>query len=231
VLVLWALAIVLEAWTPPIFVAPGRRELTWEVLVPFLAYYRRTDIHALADVIDQTMRYVPLGALLAPGAGGMSTWPAVAIGLGVGLVLEAGQFFLANRTPEITDALTGAVGSWIGFRLARYAAYLIAPPDSTRPQTQGSSSEARRVTTHPAGQRPRPSPERWLDDVMRFADYAIGRATARISKGWHPTIELVVSGLSWLDKQSYGARVAAVCAAVVIFMCGLLLLCRVLGWI
>ena len=129
---LWALAIVLEAWTPPLFVARSRRDLAWEMFIPFLAYYRRTDIYApgrhhRADDAVPSPRGAPGRAI--PGA---SAWPVVAIGLGVGLMMEAGQFFMENRIPEITDALSGAVGSWLGFALANYAASLIGPAIESR---------------------------------------------------------------------------------------------------
>ena len=61
---LWFMIGMIEAWTPPNFAWPEAPVLTPERLVPFLAYYRRTDIYALADLISQTMFFVPLGALL-----------------------------------------------------------------------------------------------------------------------------------------------------------------------
>ena len=78
------------------------------MFVPFLAYYRRTDLYALADIVVQTMRYFPLGALLAFRLGGKSAWPVAAIGLGIGLVLEWGSSSRRIGSPEITDALSGA---------------------------------------------------------------------------------------------------------------------------
>ena len=61
---LWFMIGMIEAWTPPNFAWPEAPVLTSERLVPFLAYYRRTDIYALADLISQTMFFVPFGALL-----------------------------------------------------------------------------------------------------------------------------------------------------------------------
>ena len=61
---LWFTIGMIEAWTPPNFAWPEAPVLTPERLVPFLAYYRRTDIYALADLISQTMFFVPFGALL-----------------------------------------------------------------------------------------------------------------------------------------------------------------------
>jgi hypothetical protein len=39
----------------------------------------------------------------------------------------------------------------------------------------------------------------------------------------------MLAELAWLDAQSYGVRLAAVCAGALVFMVGLLTLLRVLG--
>jgi VanZ family protein len=228
-LILWALAVPLEAWTPPRFGARGVRDLSGEMLVPFLAYYRRTDIHALADVVVQTMRYVPLGALLALRHGRESGWRAGAIGLGVGLVLEVGQFFIADRTPEITDALSGAVGSWLGCVLAKYAAAALGPALEARGEARYSYSVAGRAPAPPADGRSGPARGDWRDDARRFVG-DIGRvARARMPKGGRRALGLILAGLAWLDAQSDGVRIAAVCAGVFVLMMGCLALLRALG--
>ena len=129
-LVVWFLIGMIEAWTPPHFAWPDSRVLSPERLVPFLAYYRRTDIFALADLISQTMYFVPLGAMLAARSSRMSLWACVGIGFTLGLVLEAGQLFLVDRTCEITDALSAAVGAGLGLWLWRWG-------ESMRDPSQG----------------------------------------------------------------------------------------------
>jgi glycopeptide antibiotics resistance protein len=118
-MVLWFMIAMLEAWTPPKFAWPEPPVLRPDRLVPFLAYYRRTDIYALADLISQTMFFVPLGALLAARFPRISMWAFVGIGLILGIVLEAGQLFLVDRTSEITDALSAAFGAGLGSWLWR----------------------------------------------------------------------------------------------------------------
>ena len=117
---LWFMIGMIEAWTPPNFAWPRPQVLSPERLVPFLAYYRRTDIHALADLISQTMLFVPLGALLAARFPRSSAWACVGIGLILGVVLEAGQLFIVDRTSEITDALSAGFGAGLGFGLWRW---------------------------------------------------------------------------------------------------------------
>jgi glycopeptide antibiotics resistance protein len=212
-LVLWALAIVLEAWAPPQFSASGHRDLAWEMFIPFWAYYRRTDIHALADVIVQTLRYLPLGALLALRFDGNVAWRVAAIGLSIGLGLEVGQFFLENRSPEVTDALSGAVGSWLGFTLARFGALHMR----RRPEACASQANERRVTARPPSGGPAAPGGQRREGASRFAGYV--RA---------PALRLTDATIAWLNKQSYVVQLTAICLAVLLFVVGVLILCRVL---
>ncbi len=117
---LWFIIGMIEAWTPPNFAWPETHVLTPERLVPFLQYYRRTDIYALADLSSQTMFFVPLGALLAARFQRISAWVCVGIGLLLGVVLEVGQLFIVDRTSEITDALSAGLGAGLGFELWRW---------------------------------------------------------------------------------------------------------------
>ena len=109
-----AAALILAAWTPPVPAPPGRWPPRWSQLIPFWAYYRRTDIYALADLVDQVLAFVPLGALRAARDSRRAVRRSLLIGLGFGLILEAGQLFLADRTAEITDALSAAAGAALG---------------------------------------------------------------------------------------------------------------------
>ena len=120
---------MLEAWTPLNLVWPDRKAVNLEQLAPFLAYYRRTDIHALADLISQVVFFVPLGALLAARFPRMSPWQAALSGFCIGLMLELGQLFLVDRTSEITDALSAGFGAGLGLGLWRWGQTLY---DSSR---------------------------------------------------------------------------------------------------
>ena len=138
---LWFMIGMIEAWTPPNFAWPEAPVLTPERLVPFLAYYRRTDIYALADLISQTMFFVPLGALLTARFPRISARACVGIGLLLGVVLEAGQLFLADRTSEITDALSAGFGAGLGFRLWRWGESIRDPSRGVARYRVGSDVE------------------------------------------------------------------------------------------
>ena len=167
---LWRLAIVLEAWTPPV-----RRPRRWGRVLgvdrPVLGVLPQADIYTLADIVVQTLRYLPLGAVLAVRFRWKSGWRVAAIGLGVGLVVEAGQFFLKDRTPMITDALSAAVGAWLGFAMAKHAASMLGPADETRSEASYSYAQVGRATTRPALFRPGPA------GTMASAMHADSRGT------------------------------------------------------
>jgi VanZ family protein len=111
---LWGTAVLLSAWTPPHLASPDDWSLRWSQLVPFWVYYVRTDVYALADLFNQVLSFVPLGVLLAARDSRKSIRRALVLGLAFGLVLEAGQLVLADRTAEITDALSAGVGAALG---------------------------------------------------------------------------------------------------------------------
>lgn len=118
-LAIWGIVVVLAAWTPPTLTSPSTWSLRPSQLVPFWDYYERTDAYALADVINQTLGFVPFGVLLAARGGRESVFRAVLLGFCLGLILEIGQIALADRTAEITDALSAAAGAALGASLWR----------------------------------------------------------------------------------------------------------------
>jgi VanZ family protein len=117
----WGIVAALSAWTPPHPAGPGSWSLPWSRLVPFWAYYRRTDVYAVSDLVDQVLLFIPLGVLLAAMAPSGSRWRAALVGLGFGALLEAGQIPLAGRTAEITDALSAGAGAYLGASLWGWA--------------------------------------------------------------------------------------------------------------
>ena len=80
-----------------------------------------TDVYAVADLLNQVMGFIPLGVLLAARDPWLPPWRALVVGLGLGLVLEVGQLGLAERTAEITDALSAGGGALLGALLWRRA--------------------------------------------------------------------------------------------------------------
>jgi VanZ family protein len=118
-LALWAAAILLDSWTPPRLTLPD--ELPWRGLIPFYAYYLDTDVNAVVDLLREASRFLPLGALVAARGRGGGQLRAGLAGLGFGLLLEAGQLFLVDRTPDVTDALSASAGAVLGCTMARRA--------------------------------------------------------------------------------------------------------------
>lgn len=116
-LTVWALGEVLSSWTPPGLKPWSSWSLGFYQFVPFWAYYQRTDIYALADLINQVLGFIPLGVLIAAWGARRPALISLLAGLAIGLFLEAGQLFVVNRTGEVTDAISGAVGAYLGARL------------------------------------------------------------------------------------------------------------------
>jgi glycopeptide antibiotics resistance protein len=127
---IWGVIAVLNFWAPPNFAWPGPPFLRPEWFVPFWSYYIRTNAAALADVINQVLIFVPLGVLLAAGSRRRSILQAALIGFAVGLILEAGQAFLPERTAELTDALSASVGAGLGLALWRWGESVRDPTNS-----------------------------------------------------------------------------------------------------
>ncbi len=117
----WAVAVALAAWTPPHLAPRDHWQPRWSQLVPFWMYYRHTDLAAIADLIRAVLGFVPLGALLAARHPRLSALRAAAVGLGLGLVLEAGQLALVDRTADVTDSLSAGAGAAVGVALCRWA--------------------------------------------------------------------------------------------------------------
>jgi VanZ family protein len=130
---IWGIAVALAAWTPPLLAPRDRWWPHWSQVIPFWAYYRRTDLAALADLIHEVMTFLPLGALLAILHPRWSVPRSAAIGLGLGLILEVGQLMLADRTTDLTDAFSAAVGAAIGVMLCRWGGSCRVPEDPGDP--------------------------------------------------------------------------------------------------
>jgi VanZ family protein len=112
-----------DGLAPWSFAWPDLAHYTWLRVLPFIHYFLRTDVYALADAVLQALLYLPLGALLAARPRGVSLAASAAAGLGVAALVEAGQVFAAGRVADVTDAAVGgagaAVGAWIWRRAQR----------------------------------------------------------------------------------------------------------------
>jgi hypothetical protein len=118
--VIWVLAVTAAAWDPFQFAWPDASVLRLEMLVPFLTYFYTRSLDNLADIVIQALSFVPMGVLLAARSWRQSALGPALTGLGVGALLEIGQVFIPARTPDITDALSSAVGALVGAALWRW---------------------------------------------------------------------------------------------------------------
>lgn len=122
----WGLAILAGQLAPGGLAAPsleGRE--AWELL-PFVHYFVKTDVHALADALLQLLYYLPFGAALV--ALGHRLPRAVLAAAAVALALELLQLCVPTRVPETTDAVTAALGAWLGALAWREGQRALAPP-------------------------------------------------------------------------------------------------------
>ncbi len=119
-LLIWGLATLLAAWNPPRFTWPDRPFLRPEMVVPFWSYYFSRTLEDLTDVVGQAVVFLPLGALLAARSWRQSFLSAVLIGFGFGVALEFGQAFLPARMADVSDAISAAAGTGLGWALWRW---------------------------------------------------------------------------------------------------------------
>jgi len=127
--VVYALALLAWSWRP--FLPETEFTSLWAKLsapwyVPLAALSGRVDFFSVADVCAQFLLYVPLGGLLAiwplrnRGALG-GPLPAVWLAF----ILEAGQLFIWQRTPDVTIPLIQASGAVIGYAIVQRAGYRV----------------------------------------------------------------------------------------------------------
>lgn len=121
----WLLVVLAMFWYPFAFRWPAA-DLAWDwIRVPFATYQLADEFRATNEALRRVGVFL-LGGLLwgfralarrrSPGG----LWPMLA----VVVLVEAGQVFLPGKVADMTDAALGALGAWLGWRLA---AWLYAP--------------------------------------------------------------------------------------------------------
>jgi VanZ family protein len=142
----WAVIVVLANWQPFDFTTEparfltadpdlsdedtsvvGLRRVSW---APLVDYYWGSRYDALNQFLWRSASFAPLGILLAAALdprrrhGG---WKVVLAGLVLAAVVETGQYFIPQRHPSVTDLLIETFGAWVGYQLARHAAFVLGP--------------------------------------------------------------------------------------------------------
>ena len=90
---------------------------------PFLTYASRSEFGALNEILRKLLVFLPGGLLLGAfaavaGRAVPARWPWVAFGVFV-FLLELGQVGLPGRVADLTDAVLGCLGGWLGWKIAR----------------------------------------------------------------------------------------------------------------
>jgi len=129
-LALWSAALMLVFWYPYDFHLE-RQFLLARVgafsKVPFSTYYFGTEYRAVTELLHKVLFFAPLGVLLALGRRRLPRglprglyWPlAIAITLGLPLLIELGQVALPGKYPDNTDWLLEVMGCVLGLVATR----------------------------------------------------------------------------------------------------------------
>jgi glycopeptide antibiotics resistance protein len=117
----WIGLLLAVNWLPFDFDASiMRRRLSEVNWVPFATQYEKNYMNALEEAMTKTLLFAPLGAVVA--AMGLRRIirkrTAIALGVLVAAIIEAGQLALPSRIAGPTDLIFGGVGSWLGASVA-----------------------------------------------------------------------------------------------------------------
>lgn len=113
-LTLWAVSTVVAGLSPWDLAPPTFEGWTLMRALPFIHYFLRTDVYALADATLQILLYLPAGFLLSSRPHRTSLLIAAGLGAAVALTVEIGQLFVVGRVADITDVALGGIGGAIG---------------------------------------------------------------------------------------------------------------------
>jgi glycopeptide antibiotics resistance protein len=149
----WLLVAAVLLWQPFDF-RPSR--LSADTLsdaflrVPFTTYLNRSEFGSLNEILRKLLVFLPGGLLLGAawaGKGAVPRWPLAAL-VATAFVLEAGQMALTGKVADLTDALLGCLGAWLGWRIARQVAgsMLDSTPYESLTRAPDSSPRAVRRT-------------------------------------------------------------------------------------
>lgn len=136
----WIVLLAFYHWKPFVFstdLALARERVAHLSLMPLRQYQWEPGVQILTQALLKSALGVPLGLCLAPAlrqrwtsiaSGARLRWTACAgAAFAVFTVLEAGQVFLPERVPDITDVLLGCTGALVGFAIGNALAGDLQP--------------------------------------------------------------------------------------------------------
>jgi glycopeptide antibiotics resistance protein len=141
--VAWAGVLAVVNWYPFDFSGDaGEWRERWSAvpLVPFTDLYFGSEYHAFDQILQKTLLFLPVGALLVRP--GRSCLPALLAGFVLSVILEAGQLGLPTRYTSVTDVLIESSAAWLGCILARRLLTLLNSPRAAEGITQMYASAA-----------------------------------------------------------------------------------------
>lgn len=125
---LWLAIAVVILWLPFDF---GLAGASFDAAVqaftrmPFQTYFETGEFHALNEILRKLLVFLPGGLLLGARGSragrGLGTMWLLAFGL------ELGQLFLPSKVADLTDAVLGCLGAWLGWRIAGSFGRLVGP--------------------------------------------------------------------------------------------------------
>jgi len=113
------------SWDLP---AAARRLREAVTRVPFEVLFYQDYLHAFTDLLRRVLFFVPFGAfcgLIARTlarhrlAAAIARWVMLATAVAGPVVIELGQLFLPQKTPDLTDTVLGIAGALVGYALVR----------------------------------------------------------------------------------------------------------------
>jgi glycopeptide antibiotics resistance protein len=113
------------SWDLP---AAARRLREATTRVPFEVLFYQDYLHAFTDLLRRVLFFVPFGAFCGliertvarrwlPPA--IARWVMISTAVAAPVVIEVGQLFLPQKTPDLTDTLLGIAGALGGYALVR----------------------------------------------------------------------------------------------------------------
>ena len=104
------------AWTPAAWIAvgPETSRFRWQQLVPMLSLFERQDMSSVFLVLQRAGLGAALGACLAARKRVGAPIPGIWSAVGYAALIEAGQYLVPGRYPDVTDVLiTGAAAGLV----------------------------------------------------------------------------------------------------------------------
>ncbi len=131
--VLYLLFLLFAGLQPFDFRSHPAQPLDYHVFVPFYAYFKKTSIWNIYDLINSLLYFVPVSLYLTIRARNRGVnWSGIYFknilsGFLFGVVIETFQVFSETRVSEITDTILFGIGGFLGVFLVYYYQKEIAP--------------------------------------------------------------------------------------------------------